>query len=101
MCEAECIFGRESAQSRWQDVHMHLDWITTGRPITNHPRVIQLYALFKVANGEDISKTTAPGMFDLKVRVARSSALPALRIRTGILSSEPSFSHPFIGGASS
>lgn len=27
----------------------------------------QLYALFKVANGEDISKATAPGMFDLKV----------------------------------
>jgi acyl-CoA-binding protein len=27
----------------------------------------QLYALFKVANGEDISKAPAPGMFDLKV----------------------------------
>jgi len=26
----------------------------------------QLYSLFKVANGEDISKATAPGMFDLK-----------------------------------
>ena len=27
---------------------------------------VQLYALFKVANGEDITKATAPGMFDLK-----------------------------------
>lgn len=25
-------------------------------------------ALFKIANGEDISKAPAPGMFDLKVR---------------------------------
>jgi hypothetical protein len=28
---------------------------------------VQLYALFKVANGEDITKAPAPGMFDLKV----------------------------------
>ncbi|EXJ54942.1 diazepam-binding inhibitor (GABA receptor modulator, acyl-CoA-binding protein) [Cladophialophora psammophila CBS 110553] len=27
---------------------------------------MQLYALFKVANGEDITKAPAPGMFDLK-----------------------------------
>jgi diazepam-binding inhibitor (GABA receptor modulator, acyl-CoA-binding protein) len=26
-----------------------------------------MYALFKVANGEDITKAPAPGMFDLKV----------------------------------
>ena len=27
----------------------------------------QLYALFKIANGEDITKAPAPGVFDLKV----------------------------------
>ena len=33
---------------------------------------MSLTALFKVANGEDISKAPAPGMFDLKVRPPRS-----------------------------
>jgi len=28
--------------------------------------LLEMYALFKVANGEDISKAPAPGMFDLK-----------------------------------
>jgi len=28
--------------------------------------LLELYALFKIANGEDISKAPAPGMFDLK-----------------------------------
>lgn len=32
-------------------------------------------ALFKIANGEDISKAPAPGMFDLKVR---SPAAPSV-----------------------
>jgi hypothetical protein len=38
----------------------------------------QLYSLFKVANGEDISKATAPGMFDLKVRTRTPCLLPLL-----------------------
>jgi len=28
--------------------------------------LLEMYSLFKVANGEDISKAPAPGMFDLK-----------------------------------
>merc|ERR1712098_783818 len=28
--------------------------------------LLDLYALYKIANGEDISKAAAPGMFDLK-----------------------------------
>ncbi|KPI43815.1 Acyl-CoA-binding- like protein [Cyphellophora attinorum] len=31
----------------------------------SNDELLELYALFKVANGEDISKSTAPGMFDL------------------------------------
>ncbi|RYO77489.1 hypothetical protein DL766_008960 [Monosporascus sp. MC13-8B] len=36
----------------------------TSKP-TNED-LLDLYAFYKVANGEDISKATAPGMFDLK-----------------------------------
>jgi len=32
----------------------------------SNDELLELYALFKIANGEDISKATAPGMFDLK-----------------------------------
>merc|ERR1711939_1255034 len=32
----------------------------------SNDELLELYALFKVANGEDISKAEAPGMFDLK-----------------------------------
>ncbi|KIW66449.1 hypothetical protein PV04_05784 [Phialophora macrospora] len=32
----------------------------------SNDELLELYALFKVANGEDISKAPAPGMFDLK-----------------------------------
>ncbi|KIW33007.1 uncharacterized protein PV07_04511 [Cladophialophora immunda] len=32
----------------------------------SNEELLELYALFKVANGEDISKAPAPGMFDLK-----------------------------------
>ncbi|EXJ92187.1 diazepam-binding inhibitor (GABA receptor modulator, acyl-CoA-binding protein) [Capronia epimyces CBS 606.96] len=32
----------------------------------SNDELLELYALFKVANGEDFSKATAPGMFDLK-----------------------------------
>ncbi|KAK4938119.1 hypothetical protein LTR10_021359 [Elasticomyces elasticus] len=28
--------------------------------------LLEMYGLYKVANGEDISKSTQPGMFDLK-----------------------------------
>jgi len=32
----------------------------------SNEELLELYALFKIANGEDISKAPAPGMFDLK-----------------------------------
>jgi len=32
----------------------------------SNDELLELYALFKIANGEDISKAPAPGMFDLK-----------------------------------
>jgi len=32
----------------------------------SNDELLELYALFKIANGEDFSKATAPGMFDLK-----------------------------------
>ncbi|KAK5055983.1 hypothetical protein LTR84_012533 [Exophiala bonariae] len=32
----------------------------------SNEELLELYSLFKIANGEDISKATAPGMFDLK-----------------------------------
>ncbi|RYP50219.1 hypothetical protein DL769_010981 [Monosporascus sp. CRB-8-3] len=45
----------------------------TSKP-TNED-LLDLYAFYKVANGEDFSKATAPGMFDLKVLTHRPDAL--------------------------
>jgi hypothetical protein len=43
-----------------------------------------MYALFKVANGEDITKAPAPGMFDLKVSSPTSTFIsPSLTSRSG------------------
>ncbi|RYO86828.1 hypothetical protein DL764_008941 [Monosporascus ibericus] len=36
----------------------------TSKPENND--LLELYAFYKIANGEDISKASAPGMFDLK-----------------------------------
>ncbi|CCT64035.1 probable acyl-coenzyme A-binding protein (diazepam binding inhibitor) [Fusarium fujikuroi] len=36
----------------------------TSKPNTDE--LLRLYGLYKVANGEDFSAATAPGMFDLK-----------------------------------
>ncbi|RBQ66183.1 hypothetical protein FVER14953_06326 [Fusarium verticillioides] len=36
----------------------------TSKPNTDD--LLRLYGLYKVANGEDFSAATAPGMFDLK-----------------------------------
>ncbi|ETS83135.1 hypothetical protein PFICI_05011 [Pestalotiopsis fici W106-1] len=36
----------------------------TAKP--SNDELLELYALFKVANGEDFSKAAKPGMFDLK-----------------------------------
>ncbi|KIV89563.1 hypothetical protein PV10_06953 [Exophiala mesophila] len=32
----------------------------------SNDELLELYALFKIANGEDITKAPAPGVFDLK-----------------------------------
>ena len=62
--------------------HLHcLLHYQAGHPLTV---CVQLYALFKIANGEDIKKSTAPGMFDLKVRRPRSE-LPYLSLSYFIL----------------
>ncbi|KAM0809995.1 putative ACB domain-containing protein [Seiridium cardinale] len=43
--------------------------VIDSKKLTSKPgndELLELYALFKVANGEDISKAAKPGMFDLK-----------------------------------
>ncbi|KAK9414368.1 putative fatty acid binding protein [Seiridium unicorne] len=43
--------------------------VIDSKKLTSKPgndELLELYALFKVANGEDISKAPKPGMFDLK-----------------------------------
>ncbi|ETN46036.1 uncharacterized protein HMPREF1541_00219 [Cyphellophora europaea CBS 101466] len=35
--------------------------------------LLDLYALYKIANGEDISKAAAPGMFDLKGKAKKNA----------------------------
>ncbi|KAL6862685.1 acyl-CoA-binding protein (ACBP)/diazepam binding inhibitor (DBI)/endozepine (EP) [Amphichorda felina] len=40
----------------------------------NNDELLRLYALYKIANAEDITKAPAPGMFDLK-----ASSLPLPR----------------------
>jgi hypothetical protein len=47
--------------------------------LANTSPPLQLYALFKIANGEDISKAPAPGMFDLKVRPVQPYSLSPTR----------------------
>ncbi|KAK4220828.1 acyl-CoA-binding protein [Podospora fimiseda] len=43
--------------------------VADSKKLTSKPSnedLLELYALFKVANGEDFSAASAPGMFDLK-----------------------------------
>lgn len=48
----------------------------------DHPTDSITAALFKIANGEDISKAPAPGMFDLKVRLPPAPSVQALAPRS-------------------
>ncbi|KAF4513423.1 hypothetical protein G6O67_000696 [Ophiocordyceps sinensis] len=41
----------------------------TGKP--GNDELLHLYALYKIANGEDISKAPAPGMFDMKAKAKK------------------------------
>jgi diazepam-binding inhibitor (GABA receptor modulating acyl-CoA-binding protein) len=43
--------------------------VEDSKKLTSKPEnqeLLDLYALFKIANSEDFSKATAPGMFDIK-----------------------------------
>ncbi|SPN99613.1 probable acyl-coenzyme A-binding protein (diazepam binding inhibitor) [Cephalotrichum gorgonifer] len=43
----------------------------TSKP--NNDELLELYALYKVGNGEDITKAPAPGMFDLKGKAKKNA----------------------------
>ncbi|KAF4126682.1 hypothetical protein GMORB2_0418 [Geosmithia morbida] len=43
----------------------------TSKP--NNDELLELYALYKVASGDDISKAPAPGMFDIKGKAKKSA----------------------------
>merc|ERR1712025_924323 len=50
--------------------------VADSKKLTSKPgneELLKLYALFKVANGEDISKAPAPGMFDLKGKAKKNA----------------------------
>ncbi|KAL2278565.1 hypothetical protein FJTKL_14307 [Diaporthe vaccinii] len=50
--------------------------IADSKKLTSKPsneELLDLYALFKIANGEDISKAPAPGMFDLKGKAKKNA----------------------------
>ncbi|KEZ41274.1 hypothetical protein SAPIO_CDS7365 [Scedosporium apiospermum] len=43
----------------------------TSKP--SNEELLELYALYKVGNGEDITKAPAPGMFDLKGKAKKNA----------------------------
>ncbi|KAH8659163.1 putative acyl-CoA-binding protein like protein [Tricladium varicosporioides] len=43
----------------------------TSKPSNDH--LLKLYALYKVATGEDITQAPAPGMFDLKGKAKKNA----------------------------
>ncbi|KAM4056932.1 acyl coA binding protein [Hirsutella rhossiliensis] len=43
----------------------------TGKP--SNDELLDLYALYKIANGEDIAKAPAPGMFDMKGKAKKNA----------------------------
>ncbi|KAH8911486.1 acyl CoA binding protein [Coniochaeta sp. PMI_546] len=50
--------------------------VQDSKKLTSKPSnddLLQLYALYKVATGEDISKAPAPGMFDLKGKAKKAA----------------------------
>ncbi|KAH8765512.1 acyl-CoA-binding protein [Diaporthe sp. PMI_573] len=50
--------------------------IADSKKLTSKPsneELLDLYALFKIANGEDISAAPAPGMFDLKGKAKKNA----------------------------
>lgn len=50
--------------------------IVDSKKLTSKPSnedLLELYALFKVGTGEDISKAPAPGMFDLKGKAKKNA----------------------------
>ncbi|KAL3955750.1 hypothetical protein ACCO45_011313 [Purpureocillium lilacinum] len=50
--------------------------VVDSKKLTSKPsndELLDLYALYKVAIGEDISKAAAPGMFDLKGKAKKNA----------------------------
>lgn len=50
--------------------------VADSKKLTSKPsneELLDLYALFKIANGEDISSAPAPGMFDLKGKAKKNA----------------------------
>ncbi|KAK0390964.1 hypothetical protein NLU13_0466 [Sarocladium strictum] len=50
--------------------------VADSKKLTSKPGnddLLQLYGLYKVATGEDISKAPAPGMFDLKGKAKKNA----------------------------
>ncbi|KAI5463427.1 acyl-CoA-binding protein [Mariannaea sp. PMI_226] len=50
--------------------------VVDSKKLTSKPdntELLELYALFKVANGEDITKAETPGMFDLKGKAKKNA----------------------------
>ncbi|ORY65557.1 putative fatty acid binding protein [Pseudomassariella vexata] len=50
--------------------------VVDSKKLTEKPTnddLLEMYALYKVATGEDISKAPAPGMFDLKGKAKKNA----------------------------
>ncbi|KAH8884769.1 acyl CoA binding protein [Thozetella sp. PMI_491] len=50
--------------------------VVDSKKLTSKPsndELLELYGLFKIATGEDISKAPAPGMFDLKGKAKKNA----------------------------
>ncbi|KAM0328051.1 hypothetical protein ACHAQA_005453 [Verticillium albo-atrum] len=50
--------------------------VVDSQKLTSKPGnddLLQLYALFKLGNGEDIKQSPSPGMFDLKAKAKRNA----------------------------
>ncbi|KAJ9138903.1 hypothetical protein NKR23_g8284 [Pleurostoma richardsiae] len=50
--------------------------VADSKKLTSKPSnedLLELYALFKIATGEDITKAPAPGMFDLKGKAKKNA----------------------------
>ncbi|KAJ9609794.1 hypothetical protein H2200_006122 [Cladophialophora chaetospira] len=57
----------------------------------SNDELLELYALFKVANGEDISKAPAPGMFDLKGKAKHKAWQKEVDSKTSASSAETKY----------